>query len=265
MYEEYELIEWNLHKMTNEINVQEYVHNRILDEKKYDIIVLVEYKKDSKLEQLLGIDYFISSNESVNGSNEILIAIKKSRVKENTIPKSSDELLIKSGQYMPDFLHVSFTDINENEISVVGVRFVSPAPSGDPMLLGGAKRESDPLNKYLSSINHNLICCGDFNILDFKMKDYFPDYYREVIKGKGLDNASIIFTNKKSYEISDFGKVDHILCKKKEEIVEASYSWDFLEDDLVYPKRENINIGELWKIPIAYPDHAILNAKIRFM
>lgn len=254
----YKLLAWNLHMMTNEIPVKNFVLDRLLNnDDAVDIIVLVEYKRDSTFEEKLKSDnYAVFCNNAIKGTNEILIAIKKDIIKIDTETNSNDELIIKSGQCMPNFLHVSFKDVNGRAVSVVGVRFLSPTPSG------GAITESEPLNRYLDTINGSWICCGDFNILDTKIKEYFPDYDCSIVEGKGFKNSSFIFTDFRTKKIKQFGKLDHFIYKNIEKINSVSYSWDFLCKDTAYPDVEDVVIGNRWDIPAGIPDHAILKVDI---
>ena len=237
------LVEWNLHKMTNNVLVEKYVID-CLKRVEADIICLVEYLTDSGIEEAFREDYFLAESNSCSG-NKVFIAIKKSI--------SSDEIRIIKRDGVIDcysFLHIDFSLSNGEIFSVIGIRMLSPID---------APKQTPSLYKYLKRIENTFICVGDYNIKDYRMEHWFPTISIETIEkdNKPLGDTSIIYVDKKTKEIVGYGAVDHALHSKDIEI-KTKYDWDFLSKCMVYPSIEKIKPGEIWDIPAAYPDHAMM-------
>lgn len=241
------LLEWNIHKMTNNIPVKPFVYNRILGQEA-DIICLVEYIDDMGIKNKLNEGYWISESIASSG-NQILIAINK-KIAPNGIELVRDI----EEDLCYNFLHISFTNSSDKKISVIGVRMLSPI---------NATLQTEALKNYLSKIKETFICTGDFNIKRHRMNYWFPKYNIGNLNydNEEINNSSIIYVEKDTKIINGFGDVDHVLASHDLQ-VELKYEWDFINDDDEYPQKSNLRKGELWDIKPAYPDHAMLIAEI---
>ena len=241
------LLEWNIHKMTNNILVKPFVYNRIL-EQEADIICLVEYIDDIGIKNKLSGEYWIRESIARSG-NQILIAISK-KIAPNGIEliRAAEEALCYN------FLHINFTNSCNKKFSVIGVRMLSPID---------ASLQTIPLNIYLSQLKESFICMGDFNIKRNRMSHWFPKCNIENLKynTQKIDNSSIVYVEKNTKVINGFGDVDHVLGSDDLQIT-SEYKWEFIEDDETYPQKSNIRIGEVWDIKPAYPDHAMMITQI---
>lgn len=239
------IIEWNLHKMTNSIEVEDFVKDSIIKENP-DIICLVEYLTDEKIETALENEYWICESNTISG-NKIFIGVKKS------LAKKGIEVIVKNEvEDCYNFLHVDFEKKNGQTFSVIGVRMLSPID---------ASIQTKPLLKYLKQINNSFICTGDFNILDKRMERWFPEIKVSEITSSELSRYSYIYTDSDKL-INGLGSIDHIL--HSDDISSNSkYNWDFLSLDNHYPDIKEIKCGNRWSIEPGYPDHAMLISEIK--
>lgn len=247
------VLEWNINKRTRTSFVELFVCERILMQEA-DVVCLVEYTEDLRIKKALEKIYWISESVRSNG-NQILLAVKKSFVKEQpVIVRNYDE------DSCYNFLHIRINTLDGKEVSVLGVR----------LLTGGgknsidAKKQTPPLNRYLKSLNEPFLCVGDFNIREYRMSYWFPEFrIQEIEPGKKkIEQASYFFP--KSYcepFIGTFGILDHILAPK-EVSVSAKYNWDFVNDHNTYPSINEIKNGCYWNIKPGFPDHAMLIANV---
>lgn len=248
MHNKYKVLEWNIHKMTKNKLVAPFVVERITQDKP-DIIVLVEYKSDYNIEQALSEDYYIHVSIGRNG-NDVLMAIKKCIVLEEAIPKFNSSIIsISLGKDAPTVLAATFQTKERKTLSIIGLRYVAG---------GNAIKVSKYLKSYLDRLDHEFICTGDFNIREDRMLMHYGEYYHEKYD-ETLKNSSIIMLNNfKDCIITGFQRMDHIVYSSNIKKESLSYSWDFVEKSEVYPPYSEIAEGYLWRIPVAYPDHAIL-------
>lgn len=241
------LLEWNIHKMTNNILVKPFVYNRILKEQA-DIICLVEYINDNGIKKALSEKYWISESVALSG-NQILIAISK-----EIAPNGIELIRDTEEDSCYNFLHISYTNSCNEKFSIIGVRMLSPID---------ASSQTKPLNKYLSQLKERFICTGDFNIKKDRMSHWFPKWNIGNLKcqTQEIDNSSIVYVEKNTKVITGFGDVDHVLGSDDLQIT-SEYKWDFIEDDEQYPQKSDIRVGEKWNIKPGYPDHAMMIAEI---
>lgn len=129
-----------------------------------------------------------------------------------------------------------------------------------------AEVQTYPLNNYLKQVKEPFICTGDFNIKGYRMNYWFPKYTIENIKStdEEIDCNSIIYTEKNTKKISDFGDVDHILLSNNFEAT-AEYNWEFINDHAIYPEKLKIKRGEVWDICPPFPDHAMMISHIEII
>lgn len=241
------LLEWNIHKMTNNVLVKPFVYNRIL-EQEADIICLVEYIDDIGIKNKLSGEYWIRESIARSG-NQILIAISK-----KIAPNGIELIRATEEASCYNFLHISFTNSYNKKFSVIGVRMLSPI---------NASSQTKPLNIYLSQLKESFICAGDFNIKRNRMSHWFPKCNIGNLKynTQEIDSSSIVYVERNTKVINGFGEVDHVLGSDDLHI-KSEYKWDFIEDDKEYPQKSNIRIGGLWDIKPAYPDHAMMITEI---
>lgn len=241
------LAEWNIHKMTNDISVKQFVIDKLIDVDA-DVICLVEYLSDTGIEENLEEKYWFEESNTFSG-NKVFIAVKKELAPDGIKVKNKNEVI---GCY--NFLHIEFLMQNGEPLSVIGVRMLSPID---------ASKQTPSLQKYISSLSTPFLCTGDFNIRDFRMAKWFPGIPTEKMINTGcvLSDSSIIYTNRYNRKVSGFGAVDHVLHSDNIN-VESEYDWKFLSCDSIYPCINEIAIGTTWNIPLSYPDHALMISNI---
>lgn len=241
------LAEWNIHKMTNDISVKKYVIDTLIGTDA-DVICLVEYLTDRGIEESLKDRYWCEESDTVSG-NKVFIAVRKELAPDGVKIKNKDEVV---GCY--NFLHVAFALPDQRMFSVIGTRMLSPID---------ASKQTPQLRKYLGRLSAPFVCMGDFNILSHRMGKWFPDIAMENIEGANhpLGNASMIYADRYTKKIVGYGAVDHML-HSDDIVVKSEYNWDFLMCDLVYPKIDDISRENMWNIPAAYPDHALMISEV---
>ena len=235
------LAEWNIHKMTNDILVKQFVIDKLIDVDA-DVICLIEYLRDTGIEENLKEKYWFEESNTISG-NKVFIAVKKELAPDGIKVKNKNEVI---GCY--NFLHIEFLMQNGEPLSVIGVRMLSPID---------ASKQTPSLQKYISRLSTSFLCTGDFNIKDDRMAKWFPNISTEK---KTDTDWSIIYTDKYC-EVTGFGTVDHVLHSDNID-VESEYDWKFLSCDSIYPCINEIAIGTIWDIPPAYPDHALMISNI---
>lgn len=241
------LVEWNIHKMTNDIPVKQFVIDTLIDVNA-DVICLVEYLSDKEIEKNLKEKYWFEESDTVSG-NKVFIAVKKEFAPDGITVKNKNEVI-----KCYNFLHIEFLMQNREPLSIIGVRMLSPID---------ASEQTPPLKKYLSELNTPFLCTGDFNILDYRMSKWFQGISTENIvnTNRSLSNSSIIYVDMDSLEVTGFGAVDHVLHSDKIK-VSSEYDWKFLWCDSIYPCVDKITMGTIWNIPPAYPDHALMISNV---
>lgn len=246
------LLEWNINKRSKDIPVDAFVYEAIL-EQKADIICLVEYRDDQKITDKLDKKYWLKKSVITTG-NQLLIAVSK-----DIAPYGLKVIRETSEENCYNFLHISFTNNFDKNISVIGIKMFSPID---------AEVQTPPLNLYLSKLKEPFVCPGDFNIKTRCMKKWFPNIKIGVLatSTQEINNNSIVYTppnDKNNHTITGFGDIDHILGSDDLKIT-GEYNWDFIERNDIYPKKNKIKVGEIWDIEATYPDHAMLISKIKF-
>ena len=240
------LIEWNIHKMTNDIPVQQFVIDALV-KTDADIICLVEYLTDKGIVVALERDYWFEESNSVSG-NKVFIAVKKKIAPCGIAAVEKDEVL---GCY--NFLRIDFKNNEGEKISIIGVRMLSPI---------NAKKQTLPLVKYIKKLENTYICAGDFNIKDYRMNVWFPNIEMEkhIVTEEVLSDISYIYVDKYK-SVNGYGSVDHILHSKDIEVI-SKYHWGFTKYDSYYPQIEEVKLNTIWDIEAAYPDHAIMEVEV---
>lgn len=241
------LAEWNIHKMTNDISVKQFVIDKLIDVDA-DIICLVEYLRDKGIEENLEEKYLFEESNTISG-NKVFIAVKKELAPAGIKVKNKNEV-----KDCYNFLHIEFLMQNGEPLSVIGVRMLSPID---------APKQTPPLQEYISKLSTPFLCTGDFNIKGYRMAEWFPNISTEKMINADcvLSNSSIIYINKYNCKVTGFGAVDHVLHSNNIN-VKSEYDWKFLSCDSIYPCINEIAIGTTWNIPPAYPDHALMISNI---
>lgn len=241
------LAEWNIHKMTNDILVKQFVIDKLINVDA-DVICLIEYLRDTGIEENLKEKYWFEESNTISG-NKVFIAVKKEFAPDGIKVKNKNEVI---GCY--NFLHIEFLMQNGEPLSVIGVRMLSPID---------ASKQTPSLQKYISRLSTSFLCTGDFNIKDCRMTKWFPNISIEKIINTDcvLSDSSIIYVDKDSCKVTGFGAVDHVLHSDNIN-VESEYDWKFLSCDSIYPCINKIAIGTIWNIPPAHPDHALMISNI---
>lgn len=244
------VVEWNVHKMTNNIPVKKFVISKLI-EIDADVICLVEYLTDNGIEKSLKEQYWFMESNTSSG-NKVFIAVKKEFAPGGIFLKNKNEV---RGCY--NFLHIDFITKSGISISIIGVRMLSPM---------NAAKQTLPLKKYLSGLkNLSFLCIGDFNIQYYRINKWFPNIATQKMIGSTakLSDVSIIYTDK-NFEITGYGAVDHILHSDNLS-VNSEYNWDYLSCDSSYPNINNVSIGTIWNIKPSFPDHALMISHVEII
>lgn len=237
---------WNIHKMTNNIQVGQFVIDT-LKNTDADIICLTEYLTDKGITENLSDKYWFAESNTSSG-NKVFIAVKKELASDGIRAINRNE---ESDCY--NFLHVEFSMQNGEPLSVIGTRMLSPID---------APKQTPPLKRYLSKLSTSFLCAGDFNIWHHRMEKWFPGIPIEktVKTDCPLSDSSMIYTL--DSKVTGYGAVDHVLHSDNIN-VKSEYNWDFLSCDKTYPSVDKIiHDKPVWNIPPAYPDHALMLSEI---
>ena len=248
------VLEWNINKRSaKNILAEPFVSQRVLSQNA-DVICLVEYTTDIVIKEALRPLYWVFESVLSSG-NQILLAVKKSFVKEKPIViRDYDE------PNCYNFLHIKMIGLDGNPFHVIGLRMLTG--SGENSI--DAQKQTPPLNRYLKLLKEKFICVGDYNIMDFRMAHWFSDFHiQEMRRGKReIESASYFFPKRENERrIGGFGKLDHILTDQRLKVT-ARYNWDFVHDHPIYPSIDDINDGCYWSIDKGFPDHAMLIAEV---
>lgn len=240
------LIEWNINKRSNNIQSRPFVATRLM-EQKADVICLVEYIHDVGLIAAMEEEYWLEES-IISSGNQVLIAVSKKYA-----PFGIEVVRNEEEQQCFNLLHVRFNNISGNEFSIIGIRMLT----GEGKYAINARKQTPPLNRYLSAVKDPFVCVGDFNIREQRMKYWFPEYRIGSIRRKKneLSSTSFIFSginwNKRC------GILDHVLLHPKFS-AEIEYYWDFIRDDTIYPQEKQLKEGASWCVRPGYPDHAMM-------
>lgn len=240
------LIEWNIHKMTNKIPVQQFVIDELI-KSNADVICLVEYLTDRGIESALEKDYWFEESDSLSG-NKVFVAVKKKIALRGITAVKKEEILS-----CYNFLHIDFIDNEGDNFSIIGVRMLSPID---------ALKQTPPLVRYLRKLENTYICVGDFNINDYRMNKWFPDFELEkhIVTEEVLSDISYIYVDKHKV-VNGYGAIDHVLHSEDIEVM-SKYHWGFTKYDSYYPQIEDVKLNTIWNIKAAYPDHAIMEVEV---
>ena len=246
--------EWNIHMMANVVEKFPYIIEETLEIKNYfyDIIVLVEYKKNIEFEEKLHNNGYRVFTNSPLKKNEVLIAIKNELIME--VVEVNKNIPLNVGEIKPDFLHVKIK--RKGKIfSVIGMRN-----------LLDYHLHMEAIKRYLAKIvDEDIIVVGDFNVISSNIEKFLPANFRtyQPIHNRSfyntenfINNYSYIFTEGDKHIIKSMNKLDYCISNKG--ITNLSYSWDFINHCNVYPEKSTIERNATkWNIPVGYPDHAL--------
>lgn len=253
------LIEWNINKRTQDIKTPNFVSDRIL-EQKADVVCLLEYYEDLRIRSEL-LEKYLYEESVVGSGNQVLIAVNKEYAPEGIdVVRNWEE----KGCY--NFLHIKFEDYQGKELSIIGLRMLT----GKRNNRIDASKQTPPLNKYLEDIKTQFVCVGDFNIREYRMPCWFPNYRIQTVKesNEQINKVSFLFPN--NYDepkiIKDMGIIDHVLVREAVQ-VEVEYSWEFLSDDKMYSYQDKstIKVGnDYFIIKQGLPDHGMMICDIGY-
>lgn len=250
------LVEWNIHKMRSKAPSPLFV-STYLKSLNADILCLTEYTHDEGVIKALEKDYWLEESVPLSG-NQILIGVKRVLISFET-----QKICDIDERDCYNFLHISFLPVGmKKKLSIIGIRMLT----GKGKHRMDARKQTPPLVKYLSNLNEPFLCTGDFNIKRHRMSKWFPGYgVGDLIEKKNeIDNSSYVFTDEYTYEITDFGILDHILHSKDFKI-NVEYDWGFISHSAIYPPKDFIMVGREWGIDPLYPDHGMLLANISWV
>ena len=233
-----------------------------------DVIVLTEFVVSRGIDYYFEVleknnyHWFISSSTKKNG---ILIALKESTFGfDDTFNYKIDSInnseILKCNS-TPDFYEIQ-VKYREQKLSIIGVRIRKDLSNNN---LNYSKLQFQALDNYLSSLNHDVICIGDFNVYwgqrwnnktendklpKTAAKDYslctppYPEEYSYVMPNVIPDGKKV--------------QLDHLVTNLKNKYIKAKYDWSFM-NTLRY--KNGIQAESKKKIS-GLPDHAILKVEI---
>lgn len=240
------LIEWNINKRSSNVRSRPFVATRLIKQKA-DVICLVEYIHDVGLITAMEEDYWLEES-IISSGNQVLIAVSKKYA-----PFGIEVVRNEEERQCYNLLHVRFTNISGMELSIIGIRMLT----GEGKCAINADKQTPPLNRYLGTVKEPFVCVGDFNIREFRMKHWFPEYRVGSIRRNEseLSSASFIFSG--INWCRRCGILDHVLLSPKCS-AEIEYCWDFIQDDTIYPQEKQLEEGAAWRVRPGYPDHAMM-------
>ncbi|MER1998925.1 MAG: endonuclease/exonuclease/phosphatase family protein [Lysinibacillus sp.] len=262
----YTFLEWNIQGFGGSCNYS--IPNFVIDTviyKNADIVVLVEFyignNFDYVREKMKG-KYHIFISPFVYGHNQVLIALKKTRFKDEEIKEVISINPVDTA--LPEYLQINIVTERDEEFSVVGTRIKTQ----------GDKREEqfNYLKERLKLIE-TFVCLGDFNMFVGSVDKKFP----EIDEKSGTKKKAIVAygprtTNKERWSFihRDGGKawIDAVvgknikvldnqtdaLSKKKGYMMYAKYDWDFVNQENGY---RDISPDDYISLK-GIPNHAIL-------
>ena len=230
-----------------------------------DVIVLTEFVVSRGIDYYFEVleknnyHWFISSSTKQNG---ILIALKESEFgfddTFNYRISSINNSEILKCDFSPDFYEIQ-VKYRRRKLSIIGVRIRKDLSNNDSNYSKLQFKAIDTYLSSLSSLNHDVICIGDFNAywgqtwnttenntLHKTAKDYIlctppsPQWY------------SYVMPNGKKVQL------DHLVTNLKNIDMRAEYDWSFM-NTLRY--KNSIHAESKKKIS-GLPDHAILKVEI---
>ena len=264
------ILEWNIGGAAafpwgnNEI--KPWIIKEILNELP-DIIVLTEFvvsKGWDILQDSLkasGYYWFISNS---TGKNGILIAIKKhddfifSRIlkyDDGTINTSE----VLCGIDVPDFYEV-IVDINNSPLSIIGIRIRKDINQNSKKYTAA---QFKLLDSYLSSLNHKVICIGDFNAYwagkwktsnNYTLPKTSMNYSLHTPPYNVKEGFSYVQPNGTKVQL------DHLITNLPINSSIIKYDWGFLCNNNGYQNYTKESSLALLKLP----DHAILKCTIEW-
>ena len=261
------LLSWNIRCQGGKFPIHKVVLETTLKQNK-DINIFTEFTNNNSqdfIQDLWSNGYIpCGSDKSYSpGHNDVLIAIKKEIISENT--SLNIDWFDESLDY-PNFLKVTLKD-DDLTLHIIGVR----------VRIGGGgiedckyrKKPIDNLLSYLKTLEGRIILSGDFNNLKhndsdtietYKNKNLVREFYSYPILKQEFNNNDFTLITPK-HGISWYGghfvqcRLDHIIGKNVY-ISNEEYDWSFLKSVGKYKANEKKMDGSFG------PDHAILLADI---
>lgn len=261
------IYEWNIGMAAtipsnNGYDLKSWVIEEIVEDKP-DVIVLTEFVVSR------GIDYFFKALDQNNycwfistytGQNGILIALKKSIFGFDDVfgykMGTLNNFEILKCKYPPDFYEIQVR-YNERRLSIIGLRVRKYLLNEEDS--NYIQPQFEAIDTYLSSLNHDVICIGDFNAYwgerwDTKENKRLP----ETAKHYTLYTPN--YHKYYSYVMPDGEKVglDHLVTNIKNKCIKCEYDWSFINESRY---KKNIRKESYEKIS-GSPDHAILKVEM---
>ena len=267
------IYEWNIGMAAtipsnNGYNLKSWVIEEIIKGQP-DIIVLTEFVVSRGIDYYFEVleknhyHWFISSSTKQNG---ILIALKESafgfndtfNYKISSIKNSE----ILQCNLPPDFYELQ-VEYSGRKLSIIGVRIRKDLSKNKSDYLG---LKFEALDTYLSSLNRDVICIGDFNAF-WGQKWNTEQNIRLPQTAKRYILCTPPYPQWYSYVMPKDGEkvqLDHLITNLKNKYIKveikAEYDWSFM-NTLRY--KNGIQAESKKKIS-GLPDHAILKVEIEF-
>lgn len=205
--------------------------------------------------------WFINSATKGNG---IMIAIKADSFGFDTTFDYS-KLTVKTacdalkGNDLPDFYEIQVAWENQ-PLSIIGVRI--KVDKNSQKNIQYKRNQFNALDEYLSTIEHNVICIGDYNAYwgNLWSTSKNTTMKKTMMSGYTLHTPDYGVGEWYSYVQSDgkANQLDHLITNIKNNKISVEYNWDFLKP-LRYTKGiTKVSVGK----PSGMPDHAILKCTI---
>lgn len=259
---EYSFLEWNIQGAGgfNNYAIPEMVVNTII-EKETDIIVLVEFftgKDFNNFQRSLKEKYHVFISPFVFGHNQVLVALKKSKFKQNCVKNVVTINPIDLN--LPEYLQVDVEICDSKILSIVGTRIRTNCSKENKI------NQFDFLNRQIKSLE-KVLCLGDFNLVHTHARKKI--YSANVYGPRTIDNARWSFVHKNGDKVG----IDLIAAKgidilKQEDSISklggykmyANYDWSFIDRIMAYNNFSKDN-----HLPdfSGFPNHAILRGSFR--
>ncbi len=254
-------IEWNINQRSNYGNknyIPDYISEEI-NKENADVVILTEFYKTSRWEEfatrLQSYNVFTTDN-SKNGQNDVLIAIKKKyTIKDIYDMESTDS------NNNPNYLRVDI-EYKGNIVSIIGTRICvdSYDYNNKIELENEMKSRSEQFKIFIDNIallSNFVIGAGDFNNnrRNSENNTWSLNFMKDTLTNTKINlhtpyGASFNPLNKNEYAL------DHLFASNEITVKNICYSWSFMYKHEIY---EN---GKNYKVDNPFPDHAILIANV---
>ena len=254
----YTFLEWNVQGAGGycDYSTPKFVVDTII-ETDIDIVVLVEFYIGCNFDyvrQRIQDNYYMFISPFVYKHNQILVALNKSKFKEEDI--RNIVTINPMNTKFPEYLQIDIETEQDKVFSIMGTRIKTNCPKMDK------KKQFDFLNEQIGLID-KVICIGDFNVTYSYAQQFLTS--ADIYAPRTLKNARWSFVHKNGDKVGiDLIAVKNIriLQNENDDLSEkdgykmyAKYDWNFVNKKNGY---EKLTSSDYLPEFSGKPNHAIL-------